>query len=160
MLHLRPSKHDRPGSYELIGKQFRRATKCHKPVYTGVSPIARDIVHSTSALTTLILLHFHLMKDRNTRNRAEEAPIRGPQWTNAKLMKTSMTIEARKSVNGMFGLQKHFDALVDNVKKGIEEEAAVKVDSDKVAHCQQKSPPTPKKHAGAFAFLNGRKDRK
>jgi hypothetical protein len=110
------------------------------------------------------------MMDRNTRNRAEEAPIRGPEWTNPTRVKTSLTSRARKSVNGMFGLQKHFKALVKNVKNGIEAEAAVTVDSDKVKRFQKNRPAQldhvdaeqegPKKHAGAFAFLNGRKGRK
>ena len=110
------------------------------------------------------------MMDRNTRNRAEEAPIRGPEWTNASLMKTSMRIEARRSVTGIFAFQKHFNTLVDNVKKGVDAEAAVTVDSDKVARCQKSRPSRldhveedqegSKKHAGAFAFLNGRKGRK
>ena len=108
-------------------------------------------------------------RNRNTRNFAEEAPIRGPEWTDAKFVRTSLTMEARKSVSGMFGLPKHFNALVDSIRHGIDAEANVTVDSDTAA-CRQKSRPTqldhadakqddPKKHTGAFAFLNGRKGR-
>ena len=117
------------------------------------------------------------------RKPVEETPIRGPEWTKAKLMRTSVRLETRDISGSMFGLQRQLNAFVDNIKKGVDAEAAVTVNKDKVARLRRHSDSTPltandhlpvketiraashgqlddtssAKHGGAFAFLNARK---
>jgi hypothetical protein len=43
----------------------------------------------------------------------------------------------------MFGLQKHLNAFVDNIKKGVDAEAAVTVNKDKVSRFRRHSHSTP-----------------
>ena len=73
------------------------------------------------------------------RKPVEETPIRGPEWTKAKLMRTSVRLETRDISGSMFGLQKQLNAFVDNIKKGVDAEAAVTVNKDKVARLRRHS---------------------
>ena len=80
------------------------------------------------------------MLDRKT---TDETPIRGPEWSKAQLMRTSVRLETRDANGSMFGLQKHLNAFVDNIKKGVDAEAAVTVNKDKVSRFRRHSHSTP-----------------
>lgn len=77
------------------------------------------------------------------RKPVEETPIRGPEWTKARLMRTSVRLETRDLNGSIFGLQKHLNAFVDNIKKGVDAEAAVTVNKDKVSRFRRHSHSTP-----------------
>jgi hypothetical protein len=116
------------------------------------------------------------MDKRN--NRREDAPIRGPEWSTAKVVRTSFRVVTRE-VKDFMGLQHHLNSFVDTIKKGVDAEAATSVKNYRIQ--QSKSQPgwlayaddttaslpsrgkalssrsVDKDQAGAFAFLNGRK---
>lgn len=55
-------------------------------------------------------------------SRSNEAPIRGPEWSAAGVVRTSNKCDARDTSEELQGLQKHFNKIYDNFKKGADEE--------------------------------------
>jgi hypothetical protein len=93
------------------------------------------------------------MSKRSTAN--EEAPIRGPAWSKAPIVSESIGVQVRE-IKGLSALQKEFNGIYDQFKKGFETEASVAVNSaqtSKSSLASGDSSTTP----GAFDFLDDRK---
>lgn len=90
----------------------------------------------------------------------EETPIRGPSWSDAPIVVKSTGVEVRET-KGLVALQKQFNDIYDQFKKGFETESHVAVDSAQASKSNDPDCDSSKKRLtspGAFDFLEDRKN--